>query len=54
MSTDIKIETVKLRVAGKELELTLEQARELKTVLEDLFPSPVSTSDYPRIREASD
>ena len=43
MSSEIKIETIKLNVAGKELELTVEQAKSLKDVLEELFPTPRPT-----------
>ena len=38
MKGETKITKIKITVAGKELELTLEEAKELKEVLVDLFP----------------
>jgi hypothetical protein len=38
MKTDIQISTVTIAVAGKKIELTIAQARELRDVLNDAFP----------------
>ena len=38
---EIGIENINLSIGGKTIPLTLEQAQELKTVLEKLFPAPV-------------
>jgi len=36
---EVTIDKIRLTLAGQEVELTLEQAKELKNVLEDLFPA---------------
>lgn len=42
MKTDkIEISKIKIQVKDTKLELSLEEARELKLVLEQLFPNPV-------------
>lgn len=38
--TEVAIATIKLKVGDTEIELTLEQARELKELLKVLFPEP--------------
>lgn len=54
----IKIDKIKLIILDQEIELTLDQAKELKKVLEELFPTPKTnfvevpdkkypTPDYP-------
>lgn len=39
MST-VKIEKIKLTIAGQDVEMTLEQARELRAILNELWPEP--------------
>lgn len=39
MQEKVEISKVTLKVGGKDIELTLDQARELKNVLEELFPN---------------
>ncbi|MEM0966586.1 MAG: hypothetical protein AAGJ81_10605 [Verrucomicrobiota bacterium] len=44
----MEIEKIKLTLAGQEVELTMEHAKELKSVLENLFPSQkVETIPFP-------
>lgn len=43
----IEISKVEIKIAGEVLKLTLQQARELKGILNDTFPEPSINISYP-------
>lgn len=49
--SEMKIEKISIKMGDKTVELTLEQAKELKDILNDTFPEPVvnqpATFPYP-------
>ena len=49
MSEQVKIAKINIKIAGQELELTLEQARELRGILNELWPEPVKELVYPPV-----
>jgi hypothetical protein len=46
MSKQVKISKIGIDINNKKLELSLKEARELKKILEELFPEPIREKEY--------
>jgi hypothetical protein len=49
MEKDVKLDSINLKIGSKTIELTLEEAKKLKGILEDLFGKEVIKEIFPNI-----